>query len=143
MPCCSAIKLFQNPIVAIHCGVAFASDRKTHFMKAIFVTLLISLGLLCSQPIIAQDSSKLNSMQSKVSRSERKEARLRKKADRKQRKASHKEKKLARQEKKSARHQRKLDREQRKLQRQQKKNGTPPQSAVIFYWPGEDKTRAV
>lgn len=138
-------ELFQNPIHGFYNGAAFAVDYKTYFMKAYITTLILALGLLFSHTTtFAQDSSKVNTMQTKLDRSERKEARLRKKAERKQKKAGRKEKKLARQERKSARKERKLQRKQRKLERRQEKNGSPApsQSAGIFYNLQEDGAAA-
>jgi uncharacterized protein HemX len=137
-------ELFQNPILRYCGGVAFAVVPKTYFMKAFFTTLILAMGLLFSHAAMAQDSSKLNTIQTKVDRSERKEARLRKKAERKQKKASRKEKKLARQENKSARKQRKLERQQRKLERKQGTSGTtaPSQNTATFYKPKDNETIA-
>ncbi len=117
-------------------GVGFAVRYKTQFMKVLFIMLFLTLGVLCSQPSFAQDSSKLNNVQTKLDRSQRKEVRLRKKSERKQKKLNHKQNRLARQEKKSAKRERKRNREQRKLERQQEKTGTAPsQSAFMFTKP--------
>lgn len=114
-------------------GATFATHTLNRYMKNYLAVLALLLTLWCGTPAVAQDSSRLNTIEHKLSRSERKEARLRKKATKQERKLARKEKKLSKQQKKTDRHMRKRNREQRKLQDEQRDSTRPSQTAFTFY----------